>query len=173
VLPLCVVAASIVAVQGLFRVVGQPTAPLASQQSPLLDLAAGAAGAPDRPAIAPASPRPSPTQLPRPPPATRATTSEHVSRPVAVLNASDITGLAERTAVMLRLRGVRVASVGNLSPAQRPSTPTVYYPPGGRGQAQALATLTGAKAVAPAPGWLPPDGRLVLVVTDASTASGT
>jgi LytR cell envelope-related transcriptional attenuator len=87
------------------------------------------------------------------------------------MNASGVTGLAGRTATLLRARGVSVAAVGNLNTSdstQRPSTRTVFYPPGGRGQAQTLAVLSDAPAVAPAPGWLPTAGKLVLVLTDAS-----
>jgi hypothetical protein len=169
-LPLCVVAASVVALQGLFRVVGQPTGRPGSQQPASLDLGAVAAA---RPVIAPVSPRPAPSPVPRRVPAPRPSPGERLTRPVVVFNASGITGLAGRTAGILRSRGVSVAAVGNLGPRSWPSTPTVYYPPGGRGQAQTLASLAGAKAVSPAPASIRPDGRLILVVTGASTASGT
>ncbi len=170
-LPLCLLAATTVAVVGLFRVVGQPAASPVSQQSPSLKLGAAAdqavvplAGAPDstRPAAHPT--RPAPTHVTAP------ATVQPVTKPVVVMNASGITGLAGRTATLLRERGVSVAAIGNLSPTagtQRPAMRTVFYPPGGRGQAQTLAALSDAPAVAPAPQWLQPAGKLVLVLADS------
>jgi hypothetical protein len=91
---------------------------------------------------------------------------------VVVVNASNITGLAGRTAQQLRRRGISVASIGNLAAYARPSARTVFYPPGDRDQARLLATLADAPAVAPAPTWLAQGGRLVLVVTaDTSLTS--
>ncbi len=110
------------------------------------------------PARAPASARPS-----RPP--------ERLTRPVVVVNASAVRGLATRTASMLRERGVTVVGVGNLTVGRKPATPTVYYPPGQSGQARALATLSATPTVAPAPQWLQAAGKLVLVVTERSNPS--
>ncbi len=81
------------------------------------------------------------------------------------MNASGITGLASRTAIALRQRGVSVASVSNLPSSVRPHVGTVFYPAGERAQGQLLASISGASAVEPAPAWLPAGGTLVLVVT--------
>jgi hypothetical protein len=94
--------------------------------------------------------------------------TERLTSAVDVVNASGISGLASRTALVLRSRGVTIAAIGNLAAAVRPGTRTVFYPPGERGQAQALATLADAPTVAPAPSWLQPGGKLVLVVVAAS-----
>jgi hypothetical protein len=169
-LPLCLLGAAAVAVAGLFRVVGQPSASPDTAQSPSLRLGAAGAGAgavPVAAATKAAPPLPRPTQAP---PAA-ASTALPVTKPVVVMNASGISGLAGRTATLLRERGVSVAAIGNLSTSggtQRPSTRTVFYPPGGRGQAQTLAVLSDAPAVAPAPEWLQTAGKLVLVLTDAT-----
>ena len=168
-LPVCVLAATVVAVMGLLRVGGQPAATPVSQDSPSLRLGAAGGGTDDAPNVVP--PAAVPTRTPSPAPATpQAPAPEPVTKSVVVINASAISGLAGRTANALRLRGVSVAAVGNLSAARRPVTRTVFYPPGGLAQAQTLATLTDAPSVAPAPGWLPPDGKLVLVVTDSSSS---
>lgn len=164
---------------GLFRVVSQPAASPVSEQSPSLKLGAAGAGAKGGAVVAPFAARtktPSPAAKatrPAQSPAGAAAAAQPVTKPitgpVVVVNASGITGLAGRTATLLRERGVSVAAIGNLNPAagQRPTTRTVFYPPGGRGQAQTLAILSDAPAVAPAPHWLQTAGRLVLVLTDA------
>ncbi len=174
-LPLCLLAATAVAVVGLFRVVGQPAASPVSQESPSLKLGAAANQAPVPLAGAPGSTRPAahaarPASPPVTAPVTPPASAQPVTKPVVVMNASGITGLAGRTATLLRERGVSVAGIGNLSQTggtQRPAMRTVFYPPGGRGQAQALAALSDAPAVAPAPNWLQPAGKLVLVLADS------
>ena len=98
--------------------------------------------------------------------------SEPLTAPVEVFNASGVSGLAERTAQALRLRGVNVAKVGNLDPASQQTTGlAVYYPAGIRGQAQTLARVSGAATIAPAPTGLTSAGTLVLVLTDARSAA--
>ncbi len=162
VLPLCLLAAAAVAGQGLYRVVGTPAAAVTTG-APSLSLGSGSgAGTASLP---PRTPAPSPATSQG---TTRTGPPEPVTKPVVVINASNVTGLAGRTATLLRQRGVSVAAIGNLAAAQRPAIRTVYYPPGGRGQARTLAALTGASAVAPAPQWLGAHGRLVLVVTGAT-----
>ena len=89
-----------------------------------------------------------------------------VTSAVDVVNATDVTGLAGRTASALRAHGVVVASIGNLRAALRPEAGTVFYPPGRSSQARTLASLAGAPVVAPTPTWFAARGRLVLVVTD-------
>jgi hypothetical protein len=166
-LPLCLLAAAGVAVQGLFRVVRQPQAQPLSEQTPSLRLGGVSASPAPLPAAA-AAPTPLPTPRPAPSPAT----APRLTSPVVVVNASDITGLAGRTAQELRRHGISVASIGNLTAYERPSAGTVFYPPGDRDQARLLATLADAPAVAPAPGWLVQGGKLVLVVTaDTSLTS--
>ena len=168
-------AATIVAVQGLFRVVGAPAAQPVSEQSPSLQL--GVAGtAKVAPVVVLPTPIPTPTPTPSPsssPPPKLKPVAEPLTQPVVVINATAITGLAGRTAALLRQRGVTVASIGNLGAADRPSRPTVFYPPGGLGQAETLASLSHAPTVAPAPGWLRSGGRLVLVITDSSPLSAS
>ncbi len=159
-LPACLVAATCVAAFGLFHVVSRPANQPASEQAPSLRLGAGrtVTTAPPTPA-APPKPTPRPTPL------------APLTAPVAVFNASGVTGLAGRTATALRLRGVNVASIGNLSAARRPAIgPAVYYPPGIRSQAQTLARLSGAATIAPAPAGLGAAGTLVLVLTDSESA---
>jgi LytR cell envelope-related transcriptional attenuator len=171
-LPLCLLGATSIAVAGLFRVVGQPTASSVSQQSTSLKLGTAGADANAVPlavggrSTPPSSEPASPTHAPA-----AAATAQPVTKPVVVMNASGISGLAGRTADLLRERGVSVTAIGNLSTtdnAQRPLMRTVFYPPGGRGQAQTLAVLSDAPAVVPAPGWLQPAGKLVLVLTAAT-----
>jgi hypothetical protein len=166
-LPLCLLAAAGVAVQGLFRVERQPQAQPFSEQTPSLRLGGGPTGTAPLPAAA-AVPGPSPTA----PPARSPSAAARLTSAVVVVNASNVTGLAGRTAEELRRRGISVASIGNLTAYERPSSRTVFYPPGDRDQARLLATLADAPAVAPAPMWLAPGGRLVLVVTaDTSLTS--
>jgi hypothetical protein len=176
-LPLCLVAGTAVAVLGLFRVVGTGNAAPVAEDSASLRL--GAAGGGQLLMTLPSHPAPAAQQAAKPAaPAPAAGPAQpappvRVTRAVDVLNASDVKGLASRTASVLRARGVTVASVSNLSPAPRgwqgksPTTPTVFYPPGDDQQARSLATLAQAPAVAPAPEWLASQGRLVLVVTAA------
>lgn len=163
VLPVCLLAAATVAVLGLFRVVSRPATQPVSQQSPTLRLG-GAARSTAMP-LPSAELRPV-AAAPRPTPEPARLTSQ-----VMVVNASTVKGLAGRTAAALRRRGVIVASIGNLDVAARPVIRTVFYPPGDRGQARTLASISGAAVVAPAPRWLQPDGKLVLVVTDAPPTS--
>jgi LytR cell envelope-related transcriptional attenuator len=163
-LPVCLVAASIVAAMGLFRVVGRPATEPLSQQAPSLHLGASPGAASPPVALPTPTPTPTPSPTPRPRPLAPLTA------PVAVFNASGVSGLAGRTAAALRLRGVNVASIGNLSQALRPAGTAVYYPPGIRSQAQTLAKLSGATTVSPAPEWLAAAGTLVLVLTDSESA---
>jgi hypothetical protein len=161
-LPVCLVAASVIAALGLFRVVGHPATEPLSQQAPSLRL--GASSRASSRSIAAPTPTPGPT--PRPSPLTPLTA------PVVVFNASGVSGLAGRTAAALRLDGVNVASIANLSQALRPAAgPAVYYPPGIRSQAQTLAKLSGAATISPAPEWLTAAGTLVLVLTDPPSAA--
>ncbi|HEX4429712.1 MAG TPA: LytR C-terminal domain-containing protein [Frankiaceae bacterium] len=166
-LPLCLVAASVIAVLGLLRVVGRPATEPLSQQVPSLDL-----GASSRASVPPIA-RPSPTAIPRAAP----TPLAPLTAPVAVFNATGVSGLAGRTAAALRLRGVNVAAIGNLTQDLRPAATAVYYPPGIRGQAQTLAKLSGAATISPAPAGLGATGTLVLVLTNprptAASASST
>ena len=169
-LPLCLVIATAVAVQGLWRVLGRTTESAPAQQAVSLQL--GAASAADRPVASP----PEPTRAAANRPSTAA--SRIPARPVAVttavdvVNASGISGLARRTATDLRAKGITVASVGNLTTgAGKPAARTVYYPPGAAPQARALASLAGAAVVAPAPTGIDPHGKLVLVVTEPAEAS--
>ena len=157
-LPVCLVAASVVAAMGLFRVVGRPATEPLSQQAPSLRLGTSRL----TPPRATPTPSPTPRPTPRPSPLTPLTA------PVVVFNASGVSGLAGRTAAALRLHGVNVASIGNLSQAAlRPAAGTaVYYPPGIRSQAQTLAKLSGAATISPAPEWMASAGTLVLVLTD-------
>ncbi len=163
-LPVCLVAASCVAVLGLFRDVSQPATRAASEPAPSLRLGTGSS-----------SPTPLPTPTPAPTPAPLPISSpspEPLTAPVEIFNASGVTGLATRTAAALRRRGITVASIGNLSTAPQPQAGTaVYYPPGARSQAQTLAHLSGALTVSPAPDGLASAGTLVLVLTDADSAA--
>jgi hypothetical protein len=172
-LPLCLVAATAVAGMGLWRVVGRTSTPSFSQAAVSLTLGAPGKTTADASAAATAAnpvPKPSlvaspaPVASPKPVP---------VTSPVAILNASAIHGLAARLAALLREKGVVVASVDNLRSAHKPGQGTVFYPPGQEDQAQTLASLSGAPAVAPAPDWIAANGRLVLVVTDSSTTSAS
>ena len=174
-LPLCLVIATAVAVQGLWRVLGRTTESAPTQQAVSLQL--GAAGS-DRPSAAdrPVAAPPEPTRAAANRPST--TASRIPTRPVAVtaavdvINASGISGLARRTATDLRSKGITVASVGNLTTeAGKPAARTVYYPPGAAPQARALASLADAAVVAPAPTGIDPHGKLVLVVTEPAEAS--
>lgn len=162
-LPLCILAAAGVAVAGLFRSVAPPPAEPHSDPTPSLRLGGPSAGAvtPLPAATLSPIPHPSPSSTPPPP---------RVVSPVVVINASNITGLAGRTAQQLRRRGISVAFIGNMETATRPDTRTVFYPPGGQTQAEVLASLANAPAVAPAPVWLREGGKLVLVVTAAGTS---
>ena len=161
-LPICLVAATLVAGMGLLRVIGRTSQPALSQAAVSLTLGgpgqSGAAAIPTTRPPAMASPTATPTPKPVP-----------VTSSVAVFNASTISGLASRAAAWLREKGVAVAAVANLLGNQRPHEGTVFYAPDLEAQAHALADLIGAPAVAPAPDWLPAGGRLVLVVTDSST----
>jgi ABC-type phosphate/phosphonate transport system substrate-binding protein len=163
-LPVCVITASCVAAFGLFRDVSKTAPQAASQPAPSLRLGAGP-GSPAAPSAPPATPVAAPA-------------SEPLTAPVEVFNASGVSGLAERTAEALRLRGVDVAKVGNLAahmqrhPAsQQTAGLAVYYPSGIRGQAQTLARVSGAATIAPAPSELTSAGTLVLVLTDARAAA--
>ena len=173
-LPLCLVVATAVAVQGLWRVLGRTTGSAPTQQAVSLQL--GASSAADRPAVAAASP-PEPTRAAANGPRTTATHTPArpvgVTAAVDVVNASGISGLARRTATDLRAKGVTVASVGNLRPtgSGKPTARTVYYPPGAAPQARALARLADAAVVAPAPTGIDPHGKLVLVVTEPAETS--
>ncbi len=175
-LPLCLVIATAVAVQGLWRVLGRTTETAPTQQAVSLEL--GASSAADRPAAAdePAAAPLEPTRAAAGRPST--TASRVPTRPVAVtaavdvVNASGISGLARRAATDLRAKGITVASVGNLTTGTgKPAARTVYYPPGAAPQARALARLAGAAVVAPAPTGIDPHGKLVLVVTEPAEAS--
>jgi hypothetical protein len=165
-LPFCLVAATVVAGMGLLRVIGRSSEPTPSQTAVALTLGGPAQSVPSRfpatpfPAAVSASPSASPT--PRPVPVTSS---------VAVLNASTIRGLATRAAALLREKGVTVAAIANLSGTQKPTEGTVFYAPGLEAQARALAGLLGGPAVAPAPDWIPADGKLVLVVTDSGISA--
>ena len=148
---------------GLLRVIGRSSTPAASDAAVSLTL-----GASGKPAAEPKPVTSDSTTQPAPTPAPVAVTS-----PVAILNASSVRGLASRTAALLRKQGVVVAAVDNLTGGQKPDVRTVFYPPGEQAQAQALADLSGTSQVAPAPGWIPADGRLVLVLTEPSTTSAS
>ncbi len=161
-LPVCVLAASCVAVFGLFRDVSQPAAQAASEPAPSLRLGSGSGAASPSPV-----PSPSPSRSPAP-----AASPEPLTAPVEIFNASGVTGLATRTAAQLRLRGITVAAIGNLTAAPQPAAGTaVYYPPGSRSQAQTLAHLLGAETIAPAPNGFGSAGTLVLVLTVAKSAA--
>ncbi len=83
--------------------------------------------------------------------------------PVGVLNQSGRTGLAARTAALVRRAGWRVVAVGN-SHGGVPAT-TVYYPTGAKDQASALAAaLPGADRVRPSTPTMS-SSRLTLVLT--------
>jgi hypothetical protein len=151
---------------GLWRVIGRSSTPALSQAAVSLTL-----GAPGKTAdVPPAKALPTPTPVVTVNPAS---VPVPVTSPVAIFNASTVRGLASRTAALLRQKGVHVEAVDNLQAAQRPYQGTVFYPPGQKAQAAALANLSGASAVQPAPNWIPADGRLVLVVTDPSTTSAS
>ena len=150
------VAATVVAGMGLLRVIDRTNQPSLSQTAVSLTL-----GGPGRPT-------PTPPITPSPTPASSASPTP-VTSPVAVFNASSISGLATRTAALLRERGVTIDAVANLAGSQKLAEGTVFYPPGQAAQARTLAHLIGAPAVAPAPSWIQANGRLVLVVTDSST----
>ncbi len=171
-LPVCLVAAALVAGQGLLRVVGRPAASPSTPAAPSLELGSKVADstalAAHVPSPAPARPSPTPAPVTRKP--APAPVPVVVSQPVAVFNASRVSGLARRTAAALREHGITVAAIGNLELAHRPGAGTVFYAPGQSGQARVLASVAGAAAVAPAPGWLRTQGRLVLVVTDTNPA---
>ncbi|HEX4017281.1 MAG TPA: LytR C-terminal domain-containing protein [Frankiaceae bacterium] len=169
-LPVCLVAASVIAAMGLFRVVGRPVTQPPSQQAQSLHLGASA-GASSRPI-----PVPTPAATPTPAQRPAATPSPAVpltplTAPVVVFNATGVSGLAGRTATALRLRGVNVASIGNLSSAPQPAAGmAVYYAPGIRSQAQTLAEISGAATISPAPEGLGLAGTLVLVLTNPDSA---
>lgn len=173
-LPACLVAATVVAALGLFRVVGRTATEPLSQQAPSLRLGASS-GASSRTIAAPApapTPTSTPTPTPTPSPTPRPSPLTPLTAPVVVFNASGVAGLAGQAAAALRLDGVNVASIGNLSQALRPAAgPAVYYPPGIRSQAQTLAKLSGAATISPAPEWLTAAGTLVLVLTDPPPAA--
>jgi hypothetical protein len=60
--------------------------------------------------------------------------------PVAVLNATNTQGAAGQLAKRLRVRGINVATVGNLSESRPPGF-LILYAPGNRGQATVLARV--------------------------------
>jgi LCP family protein required for cell wall assembly len=60
--------------------------------------------------------------------------------PVAVLNASSTPGAAGRLATQLRLEGVKLANVGNLTASLSPGL-TILYTPGRRGEAEVLSRM--------------------------------
>ncbi len=64
--------------------------------------------------------------------------------PVAVLNATSTPGAAARLAQQLRQRGVKVASVGNLTESRPPGL-VILYAPGDRTQATILARMLTAQ----------------------------
>ncbi len=66
------------------------------------------------------------------------------SVPVSVLNATPAAGAAGRLARQLRVRGVKVAAVGNLSESRPPGL-LVLYAPGARGEAAITAQLLRAQ----------------------------
>jgi hypothetical protein len=165
-LPLCLIAAALVAGQGLLRVVGRPAAGPSGSATPSLELGRKAADSTPLNQAAPAAiPTPTPAPTPFRPEAASTPIATMVTQPVAVFNASAVSGLARRTAAQLRARGISVTAIGNVAQAHRPGGRTVFYAPGQSVPARALATLTGA-AAAPAPSWLEAKGRLVLVLTD-------
>jgi hypothetical protein len=102
-------------------------------------------------------------------PARRAATAAPEPAPVrptaavVVWNNTQIRGLAARSAERVRNVGFTVRGVGNLyGDVDRT---TVFYRPGGRAQADLLASrLRGLQAVRPAPSWLPGDAPVILVV---------
>ena len=157
---------------GLWRVVSRSNEPAVAQTAVSLTL-----GGPGPLAAAPtSSPTTAPTASPTSTPSAAAAPAPRpvpVTSPVAIFNASNTRGLATRTAALLRARGVAVAAVANLSGTRKPFEGTVFYAPGLEAQARTLAGLIGAPAVAPAPDWIPADGRLVLVVTGPSTTSAS
>ncbi len=164
-LPVCLVAASVVAAMGLFRVVGRPATEPLSQQAPSLHL--GASTGAFVPAAAIPTPSPAATPSPSPRPIPKASPLAPLTAPVVVFNASGVSGLAGRTAAALRQHGVNVASIGNLSSPPQPEAGTaVYYAPALRSQAQTLARLSGAATISPAPTGLGSAGTLVLVLTN-------
>ncbi len=177
-LPISLIAATLVAGQGLLVVLGRTGAPAVSEDPVSLNL--GAAGvAPSNPlATVPPAKVPSPkVSLEKPSSSHAATRSRPapppVTSPVAVFNAGHVRGLAGRAATFLRAHGVVVTTVDNLSSATPLSARTVFYPPGKVGQARTLAALTDTTSVQPAPAWLGGKGKLVLVVTDTSTTSAS
>ena len=154
-------AASCVAISGLFRVVN-PATEATAQQAPSLNLGSGSP-----------TPSPSPSPSSSPSPAAPPPTGVPLTAPVEVINASGVTGLGSRTAAQLRARGVTVTAISSLS-APLAAGAAVYYSPGStREQAQALAQLTGAATISPAPAGLGSAGTLVLVLNDADTAVAT
>jgi hypothetical protein len=164
-LPLCLLAAAVVASQGLLHVISRTSPPAVSSSTVSLTL--GAAGEPAaRPVDSPkpVTPKRSPAATPIP---------VAVTSPVAIFNASDVRGLATHIAAFLREQGVVVTSVDNLTGGQKPALQTVFYSPGQQAQARTLANLSGAAEVAPAPDWIPAAGRLVLVLTAPAITSAT
>jgi hypothetical protein len=158
-------AAAVVASQGLLHVISRTNAPAVSQSSVSLTLGASGESAASPAALPkPVAPKASPVATPVPVP---------VTSPVVIFNASDIRGLATHTAAFLREQGVVVATVDNLPGSQKPALKTVFYSPGQEAQARTLANLSGAPEVAPVPDWIPADGRLVLVLTDPSITNAS
>jgi hypothetical protein len=83
------------------------------------------------------------------PPTTTAPPTTGPKKPVAVLNGTNIVGLAARTATAVRAAGWTVAATGNWRGATV-STSTIFYPAGAEGSARRLASdLAGAQQVAP------------------------
>jgi hypothetical protein len=82
-----------------------------------------------------------------------------------VLNNSRVRGLAARGAALFRAAGWPVGTVGNL-PGRTPVT-TVYYAPGQRAAAQALAAAFPAiRSVQPRAAGLPGRGLIVVLTRD-------
>jgi hypothetical protein len=81
---------------------------------------------------------------------TAASTSGVPNAPVAVLNATSTQGAAASVARQLRGKGIRVATVGNLT-ASRPSGLQIRYSPGAQAQAQRLAGMLGGHSPTIAP----------------------
>jgi LCP family protein required for cell wall assembly len=82
--------------------------------------------------------------------------------PVAVLNASGTQGVAHTLAGQLRTLGVKVTTVGNVT-ATRPPGVQIFYVPGAKAQADALARLIASRS----PSVLPIDA-----VTQAAAGGG-
>jgi hypothetical protein len=79
-----------------------------------------------------------------------------------VLNASGTQGVAHTLAGQLRTLGVKVTTVGNVT-ATRPPGVQIFYVPGAKAQADALARLIASRS----PSVLPIDA-----VTQAAAGSG-